>query len=188
MFDSSFSMRHIFILARYWLGSSLRNSWAWQHRRSQEVESQPRRSFFSRYQEDPQQKSLLLWGMWLLTMGVFFSVAGFFHQYYLTVMAPAVCALFGIGVVVMWNDYRRVGWRGWLLPLALLATARQLLRRRLCYRRRTGQRWDERRYKAGKLPGGSPGQRQIPGRGPQLEYSRLHHPGYEQAGHGARRI
>ena len=116
-------MRHIFILARYWLGSSLRNSWAWQHRRSQEVESQPRRSFFSRYQEDPQQKSLLLWGMWLLTMGVFFSVAGFFHQYYLTVMAPAVCALFGIGVVVMWNDYRRVGWRGWLLPLALLATA-----------------------------------------------------------------
>src|SRR6266516_1379255 len=27
MFDSSFSMRHIFILARYWLGSSLRNSW-----------------------------------------------------------------------------------------------------------------------------------------------------------------
>src|SRR6266516_2789512 len=32
MFDSSFSMRHIFILARYWLGSSLRNSWASQAR------------------------------------------------------------------------------------------------------------------------------------------------------------
>ncbi len=27
MFDSSFLMRHIFILARYWLGSSLRTSW-----------------------------------------------------------------------------------------------------------------------------------------------------------------
>ncbi len=76
-----------------------------------------------RFQEDVQQKSLILWGVWLLTMGVFFSVAGFFHQYYLTMMAPAVCALFGIGVVVMWNDYRQHGWRGWLLPLALLATA-----------------------------------------------------------------
>jgi 4-amino-4-deoxy-L-arabinose transferase-like glycosyltransferase len=76
-----------------------------------------------RFKEDVQQKSLILWGVWLLTMGVFFSVAGFFHQYYMTMMAPAICALFGIGVVVMWNDYRQHGWRGWLLPLALLATA-----------------------------------------------------------------
>jgi 4-amino-4-deoxy-L-arabinose transferase-like glycosyltransferase len=76
-----------------------------------------------RFQEDPAQKSLILWGTWLLTMGIFFSVAGFFHQYYLSAMAPAVCALFGIGVVVMWNDYRRIGWRGWLLPIALVATA-----------------------------------------------------------------
>ena len=76
-----------------------------------------------RFQEDPEQKSLILWGTWLLTMGIFFSVASFFHQYYLSTMAPAVCALFGIGVVVMWNDYRRIGWRGWLLPIALVATA-----------------------------------------------------------------
>jgi 4-amino-4-deoxy-L-arabinose transferase-like glycosyltransferase len=76
-----------------------------------------------RFQEDPEQKSLILWGTWLLTMGIFFSVAGFFHQYYLSAMAPAVGALFGIGVVVMWNDYRRVGWRGWLLPIALIVTA-----------------------------------------------------------------
>ena len=76
-----------------------------------------------RFREDPQQQSMLLWGGWLLTMGVFFSVAGFFHQYYLTVMAPSICALFGIGVVVMWNDYRRRGWRGWLLPMAVILTA-----------------------------------------------------------------
>ena len=81
-----------------------------------------RRPRFRNFQEDPRQKSLLLWGMWLLTMGIFFSVAGFFHQYYLTEMAPAVAALFGIGVVLMWKDYRQQGWRGWLLPLALLAT------------------------------------------------------------------
>ena len=61
--------------------------------------------------------------MWLLTMGIFFSVAGFFHQYYMTEMAPAIAALFGIGLVTMWQDYRRPGWRGWLLPFALIATA-----------------------------------------------------------------
>jgi 4-amino-4-deoxy-L-arabinose transferase-like glycosyltransferase len=75
-----------------------------------------------RLRSDRQQQSLVLWGVWLLTMGIFFSVAGFFHQYYLTEMAPAICALFGIGIVVMWQDYRRSGWRGWLLPLALIAT------------------------------------------------------------------
>src|SRR5207237_1062237 len=75
-----------------------------------------------RLQEDRQQQSLVLWGMWLLTMGIFFSVATFFHQYYMTEMAPAIAALFGIGLVVMWQDYRRPGWRGWLLPIALIIT------------------------------------------------------------------
>ncbi len=83
-----------------------------------------------RFREDKQQQSLILWGTWLLTMAVFFSVASFFHQYYLSTLAPAICALFGIGVVVMWQDYRRSSHnksgsykRGWLLPLALLLTA-----------------------------------------------------------------
>ncbi len=76
-----------------------------------------------RFRGDRQQQSLLLWGIWLLTMGIFFSIATFFHQYYLSTLAPAICALFGIGVVVMWHDYQRSGWRGWLLPLALVLTA-----------------------------------------------------------------
>jgi 4-amino-4-deoxy-L-arabinose transferase-like glycosyltransferase len=76
-----------------------------------------------RLREDRQQQSLIVWGTWLLTMAVFFSAASFFHQYYLSTLAPAICALFGIGVVVMWQDYWRSGWRGWLLPLALLLTA-----------------------------------------------------------------
>ncbi|HEX6552382.1 MAG TPA: glycosyltransferase family 39 protein [Ktedonobacteraceae bacterium] len=75
------------------------------------------------FREDRQQQSLILWGTWLLTMAVFFSVATFFHQYYLSTLAPAICALFGIGVMVMWQDYQRSGWRSWLLPLALLLTA-----------------------------------------------------------------
>jgi 4-amino-4-deoxy-L-arabinose transferase-like glycosyltransferase len=72
------------------------------------------------FREDRRQQSLILWGTWLLTMAIFFSMASFFHQYYLSTLAPAICALFGISVVVMWQDYRRSGWRGWLLPLALL--------------------------------------------------------------------
>ena len=76
-----------------------------------------------RLREDKRVHALILWGMWLLIMGIFFSVAGFFHEYYLTVMAPAVAALCGIGLVVMWRDYRGKGWRGWLLPAFLLLTA-----------------------------------------------------------------
>jgi 4-amino-4-deoxy-L-arabinose transferase-like glycosyltransferase len=50
-------------------------------------------------------------------------VANFYHTYYLTMLAPAICALFGIGVLALWRDYRRPGELGWLLPIALVATA-----------------------------------------------------------------
>ncbi|GHO72186.1 dolichyl-phosphate-mannose--protein mannosyltransferase [Ktedonobacter sp. SOSP1-52] len=77
-----------------------------------------------RPRSDRTLQALILWGMWLLTMGVFFSVAtGRIHEYYLTVMYPALAALCGMGLVTMWQDYRRSGWRAWLLPLALIATA-----------------------------------------------------------------
>ena len=77
-----------------------------------------------------EQVALVLWGSWLLTAGLFFSVARFYHLYYLIMLAPAVAALAGIGMVALWNDYRAsltrlhgAWWRGWLLPLTLLATA-----------------------------------------------------------------
>jgi 4-amino-4-deoxy-L-arabinose transferase-like glycosyltransferase len=78
---------------------------------------------FRTIQRSPEFQSLVFWGMWVLAMGAFFSVAGFFHPYYMTEMAPGIAALFGIGLVVMWRDYRRGNWRGWLLPLALIVTA-----------------------------------------------------------------
>ena len=76
-----------------------------------------------RWPLDDRQLSLVMWGMWLLTMGIFFSVAGFFHTYYLVMMAPGIAALAGIGLVSLWTAYRtsRSGW--WLLPASLLAVA-----------------------------------------------------------------
>jgi 4-amino-4-deoxy-L-arabinose transferase-like glycosyltransferase len=76
-----------------------------------------------RFPLNRRQQALVLWGVWLLTMGIFFSLAQFFHPYYMVMLAPAICALFGIGIVVMWNDYHRPDRRGSLLPLALAVTA-----------------------------------------------------------------
>ena len=69
---------------------------------------------------DRKHQALVLWGMWLLTMYGFFSVAGMFHRYYLVMLAPAIAALVGIGATALWRDYQSPGWRGWLLPLTLL--------------------------------------------------------------------
>ncbi len=69
-----------------------------------------------------QHSALLLWGMWFLTMAVFFSVAGMFHRYYLSMLAPGVAALVGIGVALLWRAFRQRRPLGWLLPVAILAT------------------------------------------------------------------
>jgi 4-amino-4-deoxy-L-arabinose transferase-like glycosyltransferase len=73
-----------------------------------------------------RQSALVLWGLWMLTMAAFFSVAGFFHHYYLSMLAPSIAALAGIGIVLLWRDYyadRSSGWRSWLLPAAFVVTA-----------------------------------------------------------------
>ncbi|GHO85583.1 ArnT family glycosyltransferase [Dictyobacter formicarum] len=69
-----------------------------------------------------QDQALVLWGTWLFTLLAFFSSAHFFHLYYLSMLAPAIAALVGAGIVMMWHDYCRYGWRGWLLPCSLLLT------------------------------------------------------------------
>ena len=72
----------------------------------------------------PRTQALFLWGGWLATYGVVFSVAsGIFHPYYLIIIAPATAALVGIGVSSLWTAFRRGGWQVCLLPTALLATA-----------------------------------------------------------------
>ncbi len=71
----------------------------------------------------PSHSALLLWGMWTVTMVAFFSIAGMFHRYYLSMLAPGIAALVGIAVATLWAAYRRRDLLGWLLPVALLVTA-----------------------------------------------------------------
>ena len=66
----------------------------------------------------PKHQALVLWGGWLVTGGVFFSVAGFFHEYYLSMLAPPLAALVGIGVVELWRLRTRSGWLASVLLLA----------------------------------------------------------------------
>jgi 4-amino-4-deoxy-L-arabinose transferase-like glycosyltransferase len=67
----------------------------------------------------PQHQSLVLWGGWLLTSAIFFSVAGFFHEYYLVMLAPPLAALVGMGVVELWRLRQDRPW----LSLGLLLIA-----------------------------------------------------------------
>ncbi|HTK11227.1 MAG TPA: glycosyltransferase family 39 protein [Ktedonobacteraceae bacterium] len=72
---------------------------------------------------DNHRQAAVLWGLWLLTMGTFFSLANFFHTYYMVIVAPSIAALAASGLVVLWHDYRtRTDWRKWILPLALVLT------------------------------------------------------------------
>ncbi|MEI6044081.1 MAG: glycosyltransferase family 39 protein [Chloroflexota bacterium] len=69
-------------------------------------------------------QSIVLWGGWFLIYAVVFSFSkGTFHNYYLTIMAPAEAALAGSGLVMLWQRYRQGGWQAWLLPLGLAGTA-----------------------------------------------------------------
>lgn len=67
-------------------------------------------------------RNVLLWGGSVVTMVGYFSVAQFFHPYYVSAMAPFLAALVGIGLTELWKLYRSEGAAGWLLPLSLAAT------------------------------------------------------------------
>ena len=55
-----------------------------------------------------EHRAALMWGAWLIPQIIFFSYAGLFHRYYLEMMAPAIAALVGAGVMLMWNSLPRL--------------------------------------------------------------------------------
>ena len=48
-------------------------------------------------------KAGLLWGGWLLTCLVFFSLAEFYHAYYMIMLAPALGGCVGLGFAALWK-------------------------------------------------------------------------------------
>ncbi|SIS53924.1 Dolichyl-phosphate-mannose-protein mannosyltransferase [Alicyclobacillus vulcanalis] len=68
-----------------------------------------------------REQATIFWAAWLIPVGAFFSIAGFFHQYYLITLAPPIAALVGAGLTAMWRDFRTGGrWKGYLLGVVLL--------------------------------------------------------------------
>ena len=62
---------------------------------------------------------LALWGGWLFTGGTFFSIAGFFHPYYLSMLAAPLAILTAIGFIELWHIRANHPW----LAISLLMMA-----------------------------------------------------------------
>jgi 4-amino-4-deoxy-L-arabinose transferase-like glycosyltransferase len=71
---------------------------------------------------DVTRAGFLMWGLWLAVYAVAFSTGEVAHSFYVIALAPAVAALAGGGVVVLWRAYRRGGWQRWLLPATVVAS------------------------------------------------------------------
>jgi 4-amino-4-deoxy-L-arabinose transferase-like glycosyltransferase len=68
-------------------------------------------------------KALILWGGWLLTCVVFFSmVSGIFHSYYAIMLAPALGAMVGVGFAQLWSWSADKKWAGAALALSAAVT------------------------------------------------------------------
>ncbi|MFI7705632.1 ArnT family glycosyltransferase [Nonomuraea sp. NPDC049480] len=53
---------------------------------------------------DPVRAALWVWGSWVIVTGLVFSLMqGIFHAYYTVALAPAIAALVGMGVAVLWE-------------------------------------------------------------------------------------
>ncbi|GGC98673.1 hypothetical protein GCM10011512_27000 [Tersicoccus solisilvae] len=72
---------------------------------------------------DPARAAVLVWGSWLVVTGVVFSfMAGIIHEYYSVALAPAIAAVVGIGVGLLW-ERRRESVPALLLGATMMMTA-----------------------------------------------------------------
>ena len=67
---------------------------------------------------DLVRAGFLMWALWFVVHAVAFSTGRVAHTFYVIAVAPALAALAGGGLVVLWRVYRRGGWQQWFLPLA----------------------------------------------------------------------
>jgi 4-amino-4-deoxy-L-arabinose transferase-like glycosyltransferase len=73
---------------------------------------------------DLARAGFLLWGLWLAVHVVVFSfMSGVIHSYYTVMLAPAIGALTGGGIVALWRARERLPWTGAVLGLSILGSA-----------------------------------------------------------------
>jgi len=73
---------------------------------------------------DRARAGYLMWGLWLTVNGLVFSfMSGIIHSYYAVVLAPAIAALVGAGVVELWSLRERFRFGGLALAGAILVSA-----------------------------------------------------------------
>lgn len=80
----------------------------------------------SRRSADPARLAgWILWGGWLVLVAAVLSfMRNQFHPYYTSEMAPAIAAVTGAGLVLLWRRYRHPEGYGWLLlPAVVVVTA-----------------------------------------------------------------
>ncbi|MEC1505539.1 glycosyltransferase family 39 protein [Bacillus haynesii] len=81
-------------------------------------------SWFRSREKTGEMKETIFWAAWLVPVAGFFSIACFFHHYYLIMLAPPIAALSGIGWYAMYGLYKNhKDWASYLLPAAVLTTA-----------------------------------------------------------------
>lgn len=71
--------------------------------------------------DNKRKLALVLWSVWLVPEFIYFSFTkGLFHPYYLTMMAPPIAALTGIGITAMCELHKEGGWKSWILPASFV--------------------------------------------------------------------
>ncbi|HEX3038495.1 MAG TPA: glycosyltransferase family 39 protein [Oscillospiraceae bacterium] len=71
-----------------------------------------------------KQGVFAFWTLWLISMGLFFSFAGFFHRYYLCMLAPAIAVLSAIGITSMVRGFlaKKTSWKQYICPVILFVS------------------------------------------------------------------
>lgn len=77
------------------------------------------------WQTTRNQQQLWYWAGWLVPVAGFFSIASFFHPYYMIMLAPPLAVLGGIGIATFVKSVRegRQPWQRYIFAFGLLATA-----------------------------------------------------------------
>ncbi len=71
--------------------------------------------------DNKRKLALVLWSVWLAPEFIYFSFTkGLFHPYYLTMMAPPIAALTGIGITAMYELHKEGGWKFWILSASFI--------------------------------------------------------------------